>query len=68
MIITGVGGAVLSPYLVQVFKITDEIEMGVAICATSHVVGTSKAVELGEIQGAMSGVAIGVSGLILILD
>jgi len=66
VIITGIAGAILSPYLIKIFHITDEVEMGVAIGASSHVIGTSKAVELGEIQGAMSGVAIGVSGLITV--
>ena len=40
---------------------------GLAIGACSHAVGTSTAVEMGEIQGAMSGVAIGVCGLIQVL-
>ena len=66
VIITGIAGAILSPYLIKLFNLTDEVEIGVSIGASSHVVGTSKAVELGEIQGAMSGVAIGVSGLITV--
>ena len=66
VIITGIGGAILAPYLIKLLRITDPIEMGVAIGASSHVVGTSKAIELGEIQGAMSGVAIGVSGLTMV--
>jgi len=64
--ITGIGGAILSPYLIKFLRITDPVEMGVAIGASSHVVGTSKAVELGEIQGAMSGVSIGIAGLITV--
>lgn len=63
VVITGIAGAMLSPYLIKLFKITDPVEMGVAIGASSHVVGTAKAVELGEVQGAMSGVAIGIAGL-----
>jgi len=66
VVMTGIGGAILAPYLIKLFKITDPVEMGVAIGASSHVVGTSKAIELGEIQGAMSGVAIGVAGLITV--
>jgi len=64
--ITGIGGAILSPYLIKLLRIKDPVEMGVAIGASSHVVGTSKAVELGEIQGAMSGVSIGIAGLITV--
>ena len=63
LVITGIAGAVLSPYLIKLLRIADPVEMGVAIGASSHVVGTSKAIELGEIQGAMSGVAIGIAGL-----
>ena len=64
--ITGIGGAILAPYLIKLLRITDPVEMGVAIGASSHVVGTSKAIELGEIQGAMSGVAIGITGLAMV--
>jgi len=66
VIITGIGGAILAPYLIKLLRITDPIEMGVAIGASSHVVGTSKAIELGEVQGAMSGVAIGITGLAMV--
>ena len=66
VIITGIGGAILAPYLIKLLRITDPVEMGVAIGASSHVVGTSKAIELGEVQGAMSGVAIGISGLAMV--
>ncbi|MCL2610626.1 MAG: LrgB family protein [Defluviitaleaceae bacterium] len=61
--ITGIAGAIFSPYLIKIFRITNPVEMGVAIGASSHGLGTSKAIELGEIQGAMSGVAIGIAGL-----
>jgi len=66
VIITGIGGAILAPYFIKLLRITDPVEMGVAIGASSHVVGTSKAIELGEVQGAMSGVAIGISGLAMV--
>ena len=66
VIITGIGGAILAPYLIKLFRITDPVEMGVAIGSSSHVVGTSKAIELGEVQGAMSGVAIGITGLAMV--
>ena len=40
---------------------------GLAIGASSHAVGTSKAVELGETEGAMSGLAIGICGIITVI-
>jgi len=66
VVITGVSGAILAPYLVKLLRITDPVEAGVAIGSSSHVVGTAKALEMGEIQGAMSGVAIGIAGLITV--
>lgn len=67
VVITGVAGAILAPLLVKVFRVEDPVEAGVAIGASSHIVGTSKAVEMGEVQGAMSGVAIGVAGIATVL-
>jgi len=66
IVTTGISGAILSPYMIKLLKITDPVEMGVAIGASSHVIGTTKAVELGEIQGAMSAVSIGIAGLITV--
>ena len=63
VLITGVAGAIFSPSLVKLLRITDPVEMGASIGASSHVLGTSKAIEMGEVQGAISGVAIGIAGL-----
>ena len=57
--ITGILGAVLAPFLVRIFRVRYPVAAGVAI-------GTSS-LEMGEVQGAMSGIAIGVSGLITVL-
>ncbi|MDR1622716.1 MAG: LrgB family protein [Synergistaceae bacterium] len=58
--------------LIKALKIKDPVVTGVAIGTSSHVVGTARALELGETEGAMSAVAIGVTGvatvLIAILD
>jgi len=67
VIITGIIGAVLAPLLIKIFHIDEEVAQGVAIGTCSHAVGTSKAIELGEIQGAMSGIAIGISGIITVI-
>ena len=67
VIITGITGAILAPYMSKWFHVTDPMVEGLSIGACSHAVGTSKAVELGQIQGAMSGVAIGVCGFIQVL-
>lgn len=67
VIVTGIMGAVLAPALIKLFKIDDAIAAGVAIGTSSHAVGTSKAIEIGEIEGAMSGIAIGVAGMITVI-
>ena len=43
------------------------VAVGLAIGASSHAMGTSKALELGEVEGAMSGIAIGTVGLVTVL-
>ncbi len=67
VILTGIMGAVLAPILIRLFRIDNSVAAGVAIGASSHAVGTSKAIEIGETEGAMSGIAIGISGIITVL-
>lgn len=67
VIFTGILGSMLAPLFIRVFKVSDSVAAGLAIGACSHAVGTSKAVELGEVEGAMSGLAIGVCGMITVL-
>lgn len=64
IIITGILGAIISPMVCKIFNIKDEVAVGISIGTASHAIGTTKAIEMGETQGAMSGLAIGVSGLI----
>ncbi len=67
VIATGIMGAILSPLLVRVFHLRNPVATGVAIGTCSHAVGTTKAVQMGELEGAMSGVAIGVAGLLTVV-
>ena len=64
---TGILGSIIAPLLIRIFRVTDPMAAGLAIGASSHAVGTSKAIELGEVEGAMSGLAIGVCGIITVL-
>ena len=50
--------------MARLFRVRDGIAKGVAIGTCSHAVGTTKALEMGELEGAMSGVSIAVSGLL----
>ena len=67
VIAAGLTGALFSPLFARLFRITDPIAQGVGIGASSHALGTSKAREMGELQGAMSSIAIGVCGLLTVL-
>ena len=53
--------------LIRLFRVNDPMIAGISIGACSHAVGTSKAIELGETEGAMSGLAIGVCGILTVL-
>lgn len=67
VIFTGILGSVLAPTLIKIFHVEDPMVAGLSIGACSHAVGTSKAIELGETQGAMSGLAIGICGILTVL-
>ncbi len=67
VIATGIMGSILAPTLIRLFKVKSPIAAGVAIGTCSHAVGTTKAMEIGELEGAMSGIAIGVSGLLTMI-
>lgn len=67
IIITGIQGSIIAEAVCRVFKITEPIAKGIAIGAASHAVGTTKAIEMGEIEGAMSSLAIATSGLCTVL-
>lgn len=67
VIFTGILGSILAPYLIKLFRVKNPLTAGLAIGAYSHAVGTSKAIELGETEGAMSGLAIGVCGILTVI-
>ena len=66
IIISGIIGAVVAPTVCKVFKITNPVAVGVSIGTASHAVGTSKAFEIGETEGAMSPLSIGIAGVITV--
>lgn len=67
VLITGIFGSIMAPTLIRLFRIDDPITAGLSIGACSHAVGTSRALELGETEGAMSGLAIGICGLVTVV-
>lgn len=66
IVLSGIVGAVIGPSICKLFRIRNEVAIGVAIGTASHAVGTTKAIELGETQGAMSSLSIGIAGLITV--
>lgn len=66
IILSGIVGAIVAPTVCKVFKITNPVAIGVGIGTASHAVGTSKAFELGETEGAMSSLSIGIAGVITV--
>lgn len=60
----GLTGAVFAPLFARLFRITDPVAEGLAIGACSHALGTTRAMEIGPVQGAMSSIAICVCGIL----
>lgn len=66
IILTGIIGNVLCVSVCKLFNIKHPVAIGIAIGTSSHAVGTSKAFEIGEVEGAMSSLSIAVSGIITV--
>ena len=64
VLIAGVVGAIFAPLFARLFRVTDPVAEGVAIGACSHALGTSKAMEIGQLQGAMSSISLCICGII----
>ena len=67
IIITGIFGYITADAVLKLFHIEEPIAKGIAIGSASHAVGTAKAMELGEIEGAMSSLSIAVSGILTVV-
>jgi predicted murein hydrolase (TIGR00659 family) len=63
IIITGVLGNMIAEFVCRTFRIRNAVSRGIAIGSASHAIGTTRALEMGEVEGAMSSLAIVVSGL-----
>lgn len=67
IVITGITGNVFAQSTLKLFRIKHPVARGVAIGTSSHALGTAKAMELGEVEGAMSSLSIAVAGLITVV-
>lgn len=64
IVLTGIMGNLMAVSLCRLLRITNPIAKGIAIGTSSHAIGTSKALEMGQIEGAMSSLSIAVAGVL----
>ena len=68
IILSGIVGNMMAPFFCRIFKITHPVSRGIAVGSSSHAIGTAKAIEMGEVEGAMSGLSVAVSGLLSVIS
>lgn len=67
IVVTGVFGNVTAEYILKLFKIEEPVAKGIGIGTASHAIGTAKAFEMGDTQGAMSSLSIAVAGILTVI-
>ena len=67
IIVTGVFGNVSADIVYKIFNITNPIAKGIGLGSSAHAIGTSKALEMGETEGALSSLSIAVAGIITVI-
>ena len=67
IIITGILGNMIGEVVFKIFHIQEPVAKGLSLGASSHAIGTAKAMELGPVEGAMSSLAIAVAGLLTVI-
>lgn len=66
VIATGIIGSIIGPPILKLLKVEEPVARGVALGSSAHAIGTAKAMEYGRVEGAMSGLAIGVTGVVTV--
>lgn len=67
ILVTGIFGNISAPFICKVFRIHHPVAKGIGIGVASHAVGTSKAIEMGEVEGAMSALSIVIAGILTLI-
>lgn len=67
IIITGIVGNVIGEQVCSLFRIQEPIAKGIAMGTSAHAIGTARAMEMGEVEGAMSSLSIAVAGLLTVV-
>lgn len=65
--VTGLFGAIMCPYFIKWTRLNNSVAAGLGIGASCHALGTAQAVKIGETEGAMGGIAIGICGLLTVI-
>ncbi|SHJ98008.1 TIGR00659 family protein [Clostridium cavendishii DSM 21758] len=66
IVVSGIIGSIVGPGVCKVLKIKSKIAVGISLGTAAHAVGTTRALELGETEGAMSSLSIGIAGLMTV--
>ena len=67
IVITGIVGNIFAELILKVFRITHPVAKGIAIGTSSHALGTAKAMEIGEVEGAIRSLSVAVAGIITVI-
>ncbi len=67
IVITGVLGNIFGELICKIFRINEPISKGLALGTAAHAIGTAKAMELGDVEGAMSSLSIAVAGVLTVV-
>lgn len=67
IVITGIVGNICAELILKIFRIKNPVAKGIAIGTSSHALGTAKAMEMGEVEGAMSSLSIAVAGIFTVI-
>lgn len=67
VVITGILTSVLGPVFLKLLKIEDPVAIGLSLGGTGHAIGTGTALKYGLVEGAMGGLAIGVTGIVYVI-
>lgn len=67
IVITGILGNLIADVIFKLFRIKEPVAQGIALGSSAHILGTAKAFELGEIQGAISSLSVVTAGILTVL-
>ena len=67
IIVTGIIGNIIADLVFRLFQIEEPMAKGLALGTSAHAIGAARALELGEVEGAMSSLAIAVAGVMTVI-